>query len=1023
MNQPRSPFSSSISASSMLPFAQEKRRKINLGGETFVASQTDILHSAKARRSEREEIRRRHESALCIQTHWRSSRQSRAVKRILAEMFHEDVLGLNGMRTLVLIRNNESLLAQWSDAVIREGDGWSLRYVSGPDLDHWIVLIRRMAVLLLLSVANSPQAPASSNHLLILDKLLSPKSNAQALGAHAEDLRINITGYLLRHGLYPLLGKALGNIPVDEKGSPSIPRLVSLITHPLRTFGSSHPDEFLDSYASLIRHILTLPLLPNRLPLNSLTQFSANLPLSAASVLSPSIPQLVSALKAEEKVHLLANIAAFVPPRYSALPSASLTTLLHLSAELMSTLPHGALEPKSSVAAGKPGAESESDSDSEDLTHTPSTRATRPSLPRLDERTSKRLQMLPAPTHISSLIRATQSHAVERVALCDFLFSLCTAWPLRVDSVLSTIVVSTGGGFVRELYRGYVRSSPVGKEVSLTALMDSANADTWLPLLFLTDLYTHSLLTMGDDEFFSGLASPARANAPRNPLTLDEIISLSRKLLNIAFTLFWREGQIGAQDGYVTGLNVKWETVRRKVTRFLQAIHARDSRRPFTPPGHWLVNEHIDIELFIVAAKVEEQQFGRPVGARPYTRRSIADLSPRLGVLNNIPFAIPFEARVKIFRSFIQNDKENIGVDPFHSRTRATVRRGHVAEDGFDKLGDANLKQRIEISFIDQFGETEMGIDGGGVFKEFFTDLSKEVFDSNRGLWLANKKNELYPNHGSYATEPHSLRWYRFIGKILGKALYEGILVDVAFAGFFLAKWLGKQSFLDDLASLDPDLYQGLIFLKHYPGNPEELSLNFTIVDEEFGVTRTIDLKPNGSNIPVTRDNKFEYIFRVSHYRLTKQIKEQSVAFFEGLSAMIDPKWLRMFNQQELQVLLGGVNTPIDVDDLRRNTNYGGGYNDQEPTIVAFWKVVEGFDAEQRQALLRFVTSVGRPPLLGFSGLFPKFCIRDAGLDENRLPTSSTCVNLLKLPRYRSEDVLRRKLLQAVHSGAGFDLS
>lgn len=75
--------------------------------------------------------------------------------------------------------------------------------------------------------------------------------------------------------------------------------------------------------------------------------------------------------------------------------------------------------------------------------------------------------------------------------------------------------------------------------------------------------------------------------------------------------------------------------------------------------------------------------------------------------------------------------------------------------------------------------------------------------------------------------------------------------MDVAFAGFFLAKvrmcssrvqwmtlmppllqWLGKQSFLDDLASLDPDLYQGLIFLKHYPGNPEDLSLNFTIVDE-----------------------------------------------------------------------------------------------------------------------------------------------------------------------------------------------
>ncbi len=80
------------------------------------------------------------------------------------------------------------------------------------------------------------------------------------------------------------------------------------------------------------------------------------------------------------------------------------------------------------------------------------------------------------------------------------------------------------------------------------------------------------------------------------------------------------------------------------------------------------------------------------------------------------------------------------------------------------------------------------GIDGGGVFKEFFTSLCKEVFDTDRGLWLANKKNELYPNPHAYATESHSLNWYRFLGRVLGKAMYEGILVDVAFANFFLAK-------------------------------------------------------------------------------------------------------------------------------------------------------------------------------------------------------------------------------------------
>lgn len=92
------------------------------------------------------------------------------------------------------------------------------------------------------------------------------------------------------------------------------------------------------------------------------------------------------------------------------------------------------------------------------------------------------------------------------------------------------------------------------------------------------------------------------------------------------------------------------------------------------------------------------------------------------------------------------------------------------------------------------------GIDGGGVFKEFFTSLCKEVFDTDRGLWLVNKKNELYPNPHAYATELHSLNWYRFIGRVLGKAMYEGILVDVAFAGFFLSKVCWEfpcQLFLD----------------------------------------------------------------------------------------------------------------------------------------------------------------------------------------------------------------------------------
>ena len=135
-----------------------------------------------------------------------------------------------------------------------------------------------------------------------------------------------------------------------------------------------------------------------------------------------------------------------------------------------------------------------------------------------------------------------------------------------------------------------------------------------------------------------------------------------------------------------------------------------------------------------------------------------------------------------------------------------------------------------------------------------------------------------------------------------------------------------------------------------------------------------------------------------------------------------------MFNQTELQTLVGGAPAPINVTDLRRNTVYGGIYEigddgQEHPSVQIFWGVMEELDDDERRKVLKFVTSTPRAPLLGFGSLTPKFSIRDSGTDEARLPSTSTCVNLLKLPRYNDKSVCRGKLLQAVNAGAGFDLS
>ena len=221
----------------------------------------------------------------------------------------------------------------------------------------------------------------------------------------------------------------------------------------------------------------------------------------------------------------------------------------------------------------------------------------------------------------------------------------------------------------------------------------------------------------------------------------------------------------------------------------------------------------------------------------------------------------------------------------------------------------------------------------------------------------------------------------------------------------------------------------------------EDFGLDFTITDtisrpahtghsaiSSSQRTVTRDLRPGGSQIPVTNENRLIYISCVAKHRLQSQPYQQTSAFLRGLSSMIQPSWLSMFNQSELQTLLGGDSSGIDIADLRKNTQYGGVYvigNDgqEHPTVQMFWEVMHTLSDEDRRKLLKYVTSTPRGPLLGFKQLNPQFSIRDSGSDQTRLPSTSTCVNLLKLPIYQNVSILREKLLYAINAGAGFNLS
>lgn len=575
--------------------------------------------------------------------------------------------------------------------------------------------------------------------------------------------------------------------------------------------------------------------------------------------------------------------------------------------------------------------------------------------------------------------------------------------------------------------------------------------------------------------------------------------------------------------GGVAGLSLDY--VKGLVTGLLRMVYERDSRRNFLPSDHWLMTSRFDMTGFIPAVveeeesrhkiqdedaddvdeeeedyddtpqligtsrvqqqrRLERQQRQQRKASR---RRYLQAVAPRLEILQNMPFFIPFTTRVKIFREFVHLDmtKRRNTADPEAWRARmmfgggpgdkhsARIRRDNEFEDAYQQfysLGQG-LKEPIQITFVDQFDAAEAGIDGGGVTKEFLTSVTNRAFmpSDTVDMFAENDQHLLYPNPA--AIEEHKeqlkkaglrenspefrlqvtelLHRYEFLGRIIGKCLYEGILVDVNFAPFFLRKWAltggagsapnesGYRPTLNDLRDLDEELYQGLHKLKTYPGDVEDFSLNFTVTDtvvtdhttspkKTKAITK--DLRPGGVDTAVTNQNRLVYISYMARHRLQNQPYLQTRAFLRGLGTMIQPSWLSMFNQSELQTLISGTRTQIDVEDLRRNTIYGGTYvigDDglEHPTIQLFWQIMKDISDDERRAVLKFVTSTPRAPLLGFGTLNPRFSIRDGGSDQERLPSTSTCVNLLKLPMYRNYSVLKEKLLYSVFSGAGFDLS
>lgn len=625
----------------------------------------------------------------------------------------------------------------------------------------------------------------------------------------------------------------------------------------------------------------------------------------------------------------------------------------------------------------------------------------------------------------SGLLRLGNNGVTEASLICALYRSaLKTLSQLKLE-ILAGLCHQDGKHLLSPLWK---IMQHLGPQCGMKAFLDQlavnpkATSPEFQLLILFADCLSYLLSILDDIEMYE----------KQMPFTLGHYITISSFANTFLFKAVWTNLIVDSTSSLFVSFH-----------GLLTVMHRRDQRRRFTPTNHWLLTKEIKPSLLI--SELDKN------------RKSASIL------IQKLPHIIPHSDRVILFRRKVAADKAALGlstdsVDNVHfgNSTLVTIHRSRIVEDGYRQLANlttASLKGVIRVKFVNVQGLDEAGIDQDGVFKEFLEETIKKVFDPGLNLFCPTSDERLYPSPLSHMTENH-LALFEFVGKMIGKAVYEMIIIDVPFASFFVSQILGENksaayySYFDELSSLDAELFRNLTYIKYYEGDATDLGLTFTQDQDVMGQIVTHELVHGGKGIMVTNDNKIAYMHAVAQFRMHKQIKDQIRAFNRGFYSVISQDWLELFTPPEVMRLIAGDNSPLDLKDLRKHTHYYGGFHDAHRVINWLWDILEkDFSSKERASFLKFVTSCSKPPLLGFQHLEPPFSIRcvEVGDDDddgdtigsvmrgflalrrrdpvNRLPTASTCFNLLKLPNYQKKSTLRDKLRYAVTSNTGFELS
>ncbi|KAL4231209.1 putative E3 ubiquitin-protein ligase HTD2 [Mactra antiquata] len=355
------------------------------------------------------------------------------------------------------------------------------------------------------------------------------------------------------------------------------------------------------------------------------------------------------------------------------------------------------------------------------------------------------------------------------------------------------------------------------------------------------------------------------------------------------------------------------------------------------------------------------------------------------------------------------------------------VRREHLVADSLNEIQHKqhDLKKKLKVTFAG-----EPGLDMGGLTKEWFLLLIKKIFNENYGMFTYNKTAGCYWFSVSHREDYQE---FNLVGVLMGLAVYNSINLDLRFPPCCYKKLLSPPVVpynnpraqvgtcnlsLNDLRTVQPEVAKGLKDLLDYTGNVEDdFCLTFQISQDQYGQVKTFDLKQDGANIPVTNDNRKEYVDLYVDWILNKSVYNQFKAFYHGFHMVCASNALIMLRPEEIDMLVCG-NPKLDMKDLKKVTSYDG-FNHADPTIKNFWDIILSMPLSLQKSFLLFTTGSDRIPIGGMAEMTFKISRTE---DTRLLPMAHTCFNQLVLPAYKTKKQLRSKLTLAIQNAEGFGL-